>query len=87
MWPLTTEPQSFVTGVLRLSDGTLKVYVGQRGLGIYTLIYDDAAAREVEHAWADQSCHVLIPTPPSSCLYSDADDARVDTSPATEEPT
>lgn len=63
--------QSFVTGVERLDDGALKVYVGQRGRNVYTIIDDERDAREVERAWSDRSAHVLIPTPPPECLYRD----------------
>jgi hypothetical protein len=70
-WPLSLEPQSFVTGVERLVDGTLKVYVGQRSLGLYTIIHDEDAAREVERAWGNPGHHVLIPSPPADCIFSD----------------
>ena len=69
-------PQSIVTGVERNEAG-LKVYVGHRYKGIFCLVNDPVAMREIERAWADISCHVFIPRPPDDALFHDSDSVSV----------
>lgn len=61
--------QSIVSGVEETDDRLLKVYLGQRGRNVYTLVEPGDEAEQVKRAWGDPSCHVFVPTPPDDCIY------------------
>ena len=47
----------------------LRMYVGHRAKGIYALIADDQAKRDLERAWSDVMSRLLVPRPPADRLY------------------
>lgn len=62
---------TFVVGVEDQEDGALRVYVGERRLGLYVLVEDEAPQAEVRRAWATAD-RLTMPKPPQDCLHSEA---------------
>jgi hypothetical protein len=63
--------KALVVGLRRLEDGDLKVYVGAVWRGWYVVLPPGPDADAVEAAWADPTCHVLIPAPPPDAIHTE----------------
>lgn len=71
MVDLMTGNTALVVGVEDGPDDALKVYIGARYRGVYVLVDDADAQREIRRAW-DTMGHVLIPLPDENHLHKDA---------------
>lgn len=61
---------TFLVGLEDQADGGLRLYLKHRSLGLYSVIYDEAAKDDVRRAW-DGGGHVTVPVPPVGCVYRD----------------
>lgn len=55
------------------STGCVRMYLNHRSSGIYALVEDEAAQKQLRDAWAG-SRHLLLTTPPpESVLFSESE--------------
>lgn len=71
---LFTGASTFLVGVEDDPEGGIRCYLGHRANGLYCVIDDPDAIREVRGAWS-MGGHVAISVPPAEFIYSEADDA------------
>jgi hypothetical protein len=60
---------ALVVGVEDDEHGT-RVYLDHRARGLYVVVEDEAAQREVRKAWAASRGHLTIAMPPHECVFS-----------------
>lgn len=52
--------------------GGLRMYVGARWKGIYAIVEDEDAKKDLRNAWAGSYCgHLTVPIPPRDVLFTD----------------
>lgn len=69
---LFTGDTTVLVGIEDDPDGGLRCYLGARYRGLYVIVDDPDTMERIRRAWADSSSHVLFPTPPPECVFSDA---------------
>jgi hypothetical protein len=62
-----------LVGVEDHHEGGIRCYLGHRANGVYCVMVDPEAIKRTRAAWAGGR-RVLMPTPPSSCVFSDEED-------------
>lgn len=65
---------TLLVGVEDEPTGGLRLYLGHRSRGLYTVITDAVAIEEVRRAWGSGGHgghHITLPIPPPECVYSD----------------
>lgn len=74
---LFTGSSTLLVGVEDDPEGGVRCYLGHRASGMYCVVEDPAAVKQVRDAWAGGG-HIAFATPPSSCIYSEDDPPQTD---------